>query len=214
MNKHLLILAVVVGFVVVLYSTYTDSKQQQLNLEQYLESQGGGEDTFRIEDVPGVTNVERFSDPPNKKDSTKINGSGANNTEGANHTERNIAPVRTPKPLPYPRITINYSVYSVDSLNGQIAGDKEKFVVASTEIRNYGYKYFDAYPTKFNLKINNEVIEPTINASTGNMLDAVLPNNSVTIGDLIFKVNSKYRINSRSSILIYKDGNYLIMYNK
>lgn len=213
MNRHLLIFIIVIGFIILLYSLFSGSKEQQGSLEKFLESQGGQQKDTRIEDVPGVYNVKRFSDAY-KRETIDTNKTGGNYT-GASRTVT-VTPTRTPKPLPYPRITINYSMSSTNSIRGQTAEKDHQFIVLNMEIRNHGYEYFDAYPIKFDLQSHNEIFEADINVSTGNMLDAVLPNNSMTVGDVIFKVKSKYRMTNPKIVYkdLYKGGNYLIMYNK
>lgn len=124
----------------------------------------------------------------------------------------NGVPVVTPtpifeKPLPYPRIMINYTTTWVDVLRNQTLETDYKFVIITLEIKNYGYKYFDAYPTKFRI----HGLEPLVNVSTGNNLDAVLSNNSKTVGDLvvILKYGQTY-----GPKLTYTNSSYTIIYER
>jgi len=115
--------------------------------------------------------------------------------------------------LPYPRISINYSTIETDTIRGESAGNKSAFLILRLDIRNYGYKYFDAHPSKFRIDKGNVKIYPILNISTENMLDVVVPNNSRGKGDLIFLVGKRDTHIGRSS-LVYMSRNYTILYNR
>lgn len=153
-----------------------------------------------IEAQPGITNVHRFSDLYNNLSSQAITNVAGKKTNGFY-----ARPSATPKPLPYPRIAINYSLQTTNSIRGIGAGRNDSFILVSVEIRNFGYNYFDADPRKFRLGS----LEPILNVSTGNMLDAVVPNNSETQGDLIFLTGNAQRESGRLS---YVSGEYKIIY--
>lgn len=161
---------------------------------------------FRIEDVPGVTNIERFSDAEKKK-----NVSVANRTSVTN---RSAKPTPTPKPLPYPRIQINYTLKTASVIRNETAPKDYIFIMAKLDIKNYGYKYFDAHPSKFRLTGRGISEEPLVTVSTGNTLEEVIPNNSRSIGDLIFllKKDPKYT-RGKKEIMHTEKANYLILYN-
>ena len=156
-----------------------------------------------IENQPGVTNVKKFSDL-NKRISDVKNAT--NNPANRAYTR----PSPTPKPLPYPRIEINYSLQSMSSINGISADNDQIFILVTMEIRNFGYRYFDAHPTKFRIVNYNTAIEPSVNISTRDILDAVLPNNSMTRGELIFSADKHFG----STKLAYVSGDYQILWHR
>ncbi len=160
-----------------------------------------GINSVNIEDMPVVTDVKRFSDA-NKKNieerQVKVN---ATPRTGLTSTPK------PPKPLPYPRISINYSVQKTNSIRG-FSVSNSSFLIVTLDIRNFGYKYFDAHPTKFKIDSGGG-IEPFVNVSTGNMLDEVIPNNSRTKGDLVFLLKKG---DSFSRNIKYISQDYTIIY--
>jgi len=153
---------------------------------------------LRFEDIPGVTDVRKFSD---------VNKLKSNRSITKNIRPANIRPANTPKPLPYPRIEINYSIEQTSSIRSFSAGSGNVFVIVTIDIRNYGYKYFDAFPSKFKYG----EIEPLVNVTTGNDLDAVIPNSSRTEGNLVFLLDKK-RAYVRK--IAYSSNDYRILYKK
>lgn len=147
----------------------------------------------------GITGVKKISDA--KKG---ISGSDSNGT---------IRPKSTPKPLPYPRISINYSIQRSSSIGGNSVDKNSTFVIVMLDIRNYGYKYFDAFSNNFRgvLTRNKEEIRPLVNISTGNMIDAVIPNSSRAKGDLLFLTSKKISIRD---IIYHSNESYYIIYKK
>lgn len=115
--------------------------------------------------------------------------------------------------LPYPRISINYSTMVVSTIRDESAGNKNVFFILTLDIKNHGYKYFDAHPSKFVIDKGGKKIYPILNVSVDNMLDVVIPNNSRGKGDLIFLVGERETYIGRSSI-VYMSKNYTILYNR
>jgi hypothetical protein len=148
----------------------------------------------------GITNVRTFGDGKGPVPGTVAYIGTKKMTNGAY-----AIPSATPKPLPYPRVAISYSLQTTNSIRGIGAGRTKSFILVSVDIRNFGYKYFDADPRKFRLGS----LEPILNVSTGNLLDAVIPNNSETQGDLIFLTGKTLGGYGRLS---YISGDYEIIY--
>jgi len=169
------------------------------------------------QDIPGATNIKRFSDVyKNTVSNGTGTGSGGASGGTSGGTGTNNGGIRsqpTSKPLPYPRITINYSVQTVNSI-GNINTDRNStFMIITLDIRNYGYKYFDAFPAKFRLGTNGDIL-PLMNVSTGKMINAVLPNNSRAKGDIIFTL---VKAGNRGKLAYYSTDtseNYYIMYRQ
>lgn len=152
----------------------------------------------------GMTNVESFSDP--KKNITSTTGSNKTGT---------TRPTITPKPLPYPRILINYSMQRTSTIGSNIAGENTTFVHVLLDIRNFGYRYFDAFPNNFRgILSGNEGDEtiPLVNISTGNTIDAVIPNNSRAKGDLQFLIDNKKLLTKIIYSPVNKSEKYYITY--
>lgn len=173
--------------------------------EGYVPPQAGSIE--RIEDVPGVTDVKRISDF--KKTSTL----------GTMNNSKNVTsryPI--PTPIPYPRMAINYSIKTTSSIRDENSGPNSTFIIVTLDIRNYGYLYFDAHPTKFkivgrDIRLNRDIdLMPIVNISTGNMLEEVITNNSRAKGDLIFLIDRRtFRFAPK---IVYLDNNYLIFYRQ
>lgn len=162
----------------------------------------------RIEDVPGVKDVKRFSDV-SKNRTIASGGSGGSRNASSR-------PVPTPTPMPYPRIAINYTTKMTTLIRNESAGTNNTFMIVTLDVRNYGYRYFDAHPTKFKIVAKdgakNVEFRPVVNVSTSNMLDDVVPNNSRAKGDLVFRVGIKSRIYSPK--IVYLNDSYLILYRQ
>lgn len=167
---------------------------------------GIGSSTTRIEDIDhSITGVKRFSDA--KKDKNT-----ADKTSSSSSSSSSPAPTQTSKPLPYPRISINYSIQMVDSIRGNSVDSNSTFVIVMLDIRNYGYRYFDAYPNNFRGIVRKENIIPLINISTGDTIDDVIPNNSRAKGDLVFLISKKNLMTKIIYSPVNKSENYYIMY--
>ena len=153
--------------------------------------------------------------PPDFKDVRKFSDTKKNvisNKNVQNKTGK-IMPIPTPKPLPYPRITINYSIQRTGSIRSNEAGINDTFVIIMLDIRNYGYRYFDAFSNNFRtITTGDNVAIPLVNISTGNMIDDVIPNNSRAKGDLIFLISNKKLIKKLIFSSINKSENYYIIY--
>lgn len=205
--KKIYIIILIFAFIAIVALIFSSPKPQTPNIPKF------AKDSFqtnqsRIEDMPGVTGVKRFS---NINKNTGKNDIGANRTNSSSGS-RSI--VKTSIPLPYPRISINYTVRTASSIRGENAGANSTFIVLKLDIRNYGYRYFDAHPTKFKIITNdNTNLEPIAYVNTGDVLDAVLPNNSRVMGDLVFKYEKRARSVSIRDI-IYLSNNYTILYKK
>ena len=161
----------------------------------------------RIEDQPGISNVRRFTD-------NRSNVSGYVNPLSPSFplvSGQQYGTTLGTKPLPYPRIMINYSTEITSTIRSENTGEGYLFVIVTLDIRNYGYKYFDAYPTKFVIHRWNTEVKPLLNVSTGNIIDAVIPNNSRAKGDLVFKF--KERDAFIDPKIKYTSGSYTILYN-
>ncbi len=156
-----------------------------------------------IELQPGVTNVRKFGVYYNSTGGVITGGGTA--VQARKGATNIVGSSSTPRPLPYPRVQINYSLQTTNSIRGISSGRNNSFILVSVDIRNFGYKYFDADPRKFRLGS----LEPILNVSTGNLLDAVVPNNSEAQGDLIFLTG-----NTRGGAgrLSYVSGEYEIIY--
>lgn len=210
-NKYLKIIIpimVIIIFVVALIGAFTFLKPQD-PAKLFNDTQKKKSD-IPFEKRPGITNVKTFADAyKNKRNASLDKGNASGNTSEGDISPR---PTRTPKPLPYPRIEINYTSESVTTIGNESAGDGYKFLIVKMDIRNYGYKYFDAHPTKFAISRGNALIEPTVNVSTTNIIDAVIPNNSRAKGDIIFLLKSRQTV-SISKKMKYTSGNYKILFN-
>lgn len=147
--------------------------------------------------IPGAYDIKSFSDA-NKSVKKVANVS------------KTPKPKPTPKPLPYPRIVINYSVQGVRSIGGNTLDKNSTFIIVTLDIRNYGYKYFDAHPSKFRMGKSGN-ITPLVNISTGKTIDAVIPNSSRTRGDLIFMFGKKV---AQGKLIYFPVDNYYIIYKK
>lgn len=154
---------------------------------------------------PGITNVRRFTDNLSER-----------NTNSASSGKIIVGSIivgntnRANAPLPYPRISINYTIDNVGTIGNKNSGENNTFSLVRLDIRNYGYKYFDAHPAKFRLVIRDNTFYPIVNITTGNMLDAVIPNSSRAKGDLIFLLSLK---DSRGNPKITYIGDYKIVYS-
>ena len=207
MKMYYIIIATV-GIFVLLIGVYTFLSPQSI---QSITPSKSVQKEFRIEDVPGITGIKRISD----SNKNKIYESNKNKTTGLNYS-RNITlrPAKTPKPLPYPRITINYSTEKTSSIRKEVVDDERNntFVILTLDIRNFGYKFFDAHPSKFRIiGSQNAEFEPLVNITTGELLDDIIVNNSRAKGDLVFIFQK-----NRASVnkIIYLSGDYTILYHK
>jgi len=229
-SKYMLLL--VLSFIIIVVSAIVFFSQERddsvdLFLEQY-ESDSLNVPSKSPEEM-GYTNIKKFSDVRKEKLNETIrkieNETNATKVvrKKMSMEERNMPDpqrslgtgtriIKTPKPLPYPRISINYSVEKTSSIRSETTDDNHTFVIITLDIRNYGYKYFDAYPTKFKIVMQNKEIIPLVNISTGSMIDEVIPNNSRSKGDLIFIL--KKREASSIPKLTYIQGGYEILYKK
>lgn len=161
----------------------------------------GNNESITIE--PGVTNVKSFSDA--KKISTNM----------INKTSSSSRPVatRTPKPLPYPRISINYSMEKMSSIRGNSVDRNSTFIIVMLDIRNYGYRYFDAHPSRFRIGQSADIV-PLINITTGDIIDDVIVNNSRAKGGLVFLLDKKKYPGKVTYLLTNKSESYTILYKK
>lgn len=168
-----------------------------------------------ISKVPGVTNVQRFSDAEKIAIKNAANRSNRSLRTGTSSGTKTPMPTKTPKPLPYPRVTINYSVEKTSSVRSNNVNDSRNntFVIVKLDIRNYGYKYFDAYPGRFRMGRNADII-PLVNITTGNMINAVIVNNSRAKGDLLFSLSKKTNIGILTYLSADKSVSYYILYKK
>lgn len=157
----------------------------------------------RIEDMPGISGVKRFSDAAKN---VPTNKTVTNRTSTRINRTREIV-------LPYPRISINYVIRKVTMIQNESAGDNKTFVLVNLDIKNHGYEYFDAHPKKFRLAYTDAEYLPIVTLSTGNMLDEVLPNGSRTKGDLIFLLDKK-KASSAVPKIKHIDGGYTTVYNQ
>lgn len=151
-------------------------------------------------DLSDVTDVKSFSD--------------VNKRTASNQTGSTVRPERTPKPLPYPRISINYSLQEVSSIGTNKVDENNTLVLVKLDIRNYGYRYFDAYPNNFRGIVRGQEIIPLINVSTGDIIDAVIPNGSVAKGDLVFMTSKKRSMTKIIYSPINKSDSYKIIYTE
>lgn len=196
-NKKLIIISIVLIISLILIIAFI---QKAPKISQFKNpDENVSNNNFKIENVPGVSNIKRFSDTVSRSNET------INKSTGKTQKSGKVKP--TPTPLPYPRISINYSLERTTSIRGIEIDDKKNnsYLVTSLDIRNYGYKYFDADPLKFRLGD----LKPLLNVSTGDMLNDVVPNNSRAQGDLIFRIDIKQRW---TTILTYNGGSYTIIY--
>lgn len=200
--KKLLPIILFISVFVLIIGAFTFLRPQDIQERKSADKQY--EQEVRIEDVPGVKNVKRFSDA-----AKNINRSISETT---GETGEKVSS-RVSKPLPYPRISINYSISRTDSIKNGTAEENSTFIIVTLDIRNYGYEYFDAYPKKFRLSYRDLEVMPIVTVSTGNMLDEVLPNSSRTKGDIVFLLDKKKAISEFPKIR-YIDGSYTILYNK
>ncbi len=153
---------------------------------------------------PEMYNIERFSDA--RKNISHDSGSRGTGV-------RTARPKPTPKPLPYPRVLINYSMRTTRSIGSNSLDKNSMFVIVTLDIRNYGYRYFDAHPNKFRIGKSGE-IEPLINVSTGKIMDAIVPNNSRAKGDIVFLLDKKARQGKIKYSPANKSENYYIIYKQ
>lgn len=165
------------------------------------------ENATSAKELIGATNIRSFSDVSKNKASAG-NATGA--TSGNKSGSKRVKPAKTPKPLPYPRITINYSMHATRSVGGNDADVNNTFVVVTLDIRNYGYTYFDAHPSRF----RGGEIRPLINVSNGKTIDAVIPNGSRAKGSLIFLVKKNIHSVQIKYFPTNTSENYLILYKK
>lgn len=206
-NKYFKIaipILVIIIFIAALMGAFILLKPQ--SPEQLINDTKKKQVTIPFEQRPGVTNVKTFSDAYKNKRNASL-GKG-NTSDNGSVSPR---PTRTPKPLPYPRIEINYTSESVTTIGDESAGEGYKFLIIKMDIRNYGYKYFDAHPTKFAIAKGNSLIDPIVNVSTENIIDAVIPNNSRAKGDIIFLSKSHQTVSVKK--MRYKSDNYKIIFN-
>lgn len=194
----LLILIIISAFVMMMSSREENRVKEPISVDEFNATSGVNE--------PGDHNIQRFSDRAKQNNAGGIqSGTGVNRTPNAG-----IVPVITPKPLPYPRITIDYSLQNARNIRNNAADRNSTFLIVGLDIRNYGYKYFDAYPGRFRIGKNGD-IEPAINVTTGNTMDAVIPNNSRAKGYLIFLLNRKDNF-GKMKYLTTGSENYYIIY--
>jgi hypothetical protein len=185
---------------VVLIGAFTFLKPQKApeNLQQ---NTGEFTDVLRIEDQPGITGVQRIS------------AAGKNVTINKTDYRRNRSSLSpTPTPLPYPRMSINYSLRRSTLIRNEVAEVNKTFVIATLDIKNYGYTYFDAHPTRFRLVYRYGEFEPIVTINTGNMLEEVIPNNSRVKGDLVFLLDTKIARSEKPTIR-HIDSGYTLLYN-
>lgn len=155
-----------------------------------------------IKNMSGITNVKSFSD-------FKKNATSRSNATRTGRSSRS----RESKPLPYPRISINYSVQKTRSIGSNTLDKNSTFLIVTLDIRNYGYTYFDAHQSKFRMGKDGE-IRPLINISTGKTIDAVLPNNSRAKGNLIFLLGKGVNQGTIRFISTNTSESYNILYKK
>lgn len=153
--------------------------------------------------MSGVTNVKSFSDM--KKNTTSK--SNIVITPTIKRTNRES------KPLPYPRISINYSVKTTRSIGDNKLDKNSTFVIVALDIRNHGYTYFDAHQSKFRMGKNGE-LRPLTNISSGKTIDAVLPNGSRVRGTLVFLLGKSVNQGTLTYVSENKSENYNILYKK
>lgn len=198
--KKWLPIILLVFILVLIIGAFTFLRPQEKPLKK---TSTGPQQEFKIEDVKGVTNIKRFSDTVKNLALNKTNKSSSSISR----------PKPTPVPLPYPRISINYVMRRTSSIRNEIADNNNTFVIVTLDIKNYGYQYFDAHPTKFRLVYSGAQLEPTVTISTGNVLDEVLSNSSRTKGDLVFLLDKK-KASSGALKIAYVDSGYTILYNQ
>ena len=198
MRKELIVFACLL-VLIVLFIVLRPSDTPKLPVDNSNESQ------LTPDEMKGVTNVKGFSN---------ANTSNANTTPSSKLNKANtIRPKPTPVPLPYPRISINYSVTRTRSI-GSVSLDKNStFLLVTLDIRNYGYKYFDAHLSKFRMGTNGDLI-PLTNISTGKTIDAVIPNNSMARGDMIFLLGKGAYQGKLAYTSANKSENYYVMYKQ
>lgn len=196
MKNKLLIMFIIIFFILLIIGLPTVRKVQVPTIPSDEKSYNKSTD---IENVPGVTDVKKFSDRFNISKQAVAGKSPAAVSK----------PTPTLKPLPYPRISINYSMARTSSIRNESLDKNYTFLIITLDIRNYGYKYFDAHPAKFKIALWDREIVPLLNISTGNMLDEVIPDNSRTKGDLVFLLSKRQTGNPR---IVYTSGNYEIIY--
>jgi hypothetical protein len=196
MKKSFIIVFVVLITLIALFMFLRPSDTPKLPIQ---------EDNGSTITSPDVTNVKGFSDA---KKNVSLNTTNKTTTNKTGNTR----PKPTPKPLPYPRISINFSMKRTDSIGSNSANVNNTFMIVMLDIRNYGYKYFDAFPNNFRgVSRDNETI-PLVNISTGDTIDDVIPNSSRAKGDLIFLVSKKKPITKIIYSPVNKSENYYIIY--
>jgi hypothetical protein len=203
MKKGLIIIAslvVLIGIFVVLRS----QNDVKLPIDR------SGESQLSQEEMSGISDMKGFNDSRGITNVKSFSNSKKNATLTANGTPMPKA-IPTVKPLPYPRISINYSTTLTRSI-GSVTLDKNMtFVLVSVDIRNYGYKYFDAHLNNFRMGKSGELI-PLTNVSTGRMVDSVIPNNSRAKGDIIFILGKKVKQGKLVFSPANKSESYYIIY--
>ena len=209
MKRSYLIIIVAISISLLLVGIYTFLSSKQI---PSIVPGKSVQKEFRIEDVPGVTNVKRISD--SNRNRSQISDSNRSQIAGNYSRAVTVRPAITPKPLPYPRIMINYSTETVSSIRNEVVNDERNntFVILTLDIRNFGYKFFDAHPSKFRIIGSQNVeFEPLVNITTRALLNTVIVNNSRAKGDLVFIFKK-----NRASInkIIYLPGDYTILYHK
>lgn len=195
---------VIIIFIAALIGAFTFLKPADPS-KLFNDSKNRDRQEIPFENRPGIKDVKKISDVNNK---SKMEGDTSGNKSG--RVSRPV-PVRTPKPLPYPRIEINYTQESTNTIGGESTEKGYMFVIVKMDIRNYGYKYFDAHPTKFRIYKGGNIIVPIVNVSTTNTIDAVIPNNSRAKGDVIFLLKSNQAVSSVK--MRYISDSYKILFN-
>jgi hypothetical protein len=162
---------------------------------------GGGDENLSPASS-GITNVRTLWDGKGPLPGTVGGNVGSNKVGAGTNIPHGFG--IAPKAVPYPRIEIHYSLSNAGSINGVSANKGYYFLVTNIQIQNFGYKYFDAHPSKFVITNYNTAVAPSVDVSTGNMLNSVLPNNSITKGDLVFSLNTHFG----AAKLEYVNGDY------
>lgn len=202
LSKSLAITILVVIILVAFVSMMSSREKERIRPPIELDDRSAMIDTSGVTDVKGFYNT--------KKDGMET----VNKTSTSGITDGALSPTKTPKPLPYPRISINYSVQQTSSIGDNDADVNSTFVIVMLDIRNYGYIYFDAFQNNFRGISRRNEIRPLVNISTGNTIDAVIPNNSRAKGDLLFLISKKEQIKKITYSPINKSENYYIIYTR
>ncbi len=166
--------------------------------------------------------------PINESDKPTMNMSGVKDVKSFSDTKKSATskpnitstpitkPTRTnreSKPLPYPRISINYSVKTARSIGDTKLDKNSTFIIVTLDIRNHGYTYFDAHQSKFRMGRSGELRSLT-NISSGKTIDAVLPNGSRVRGTLVFLLGKSVNQGTLTYVSENKSENYNILYKK